>query len=184
MPQFTPSIWFVPPWYLIPAGWSFTYSSVDEPWQCGKGRQCQDVRSRRHGPESVRCHGGERCEEGRFFAIWGSSQMSIKETVWVKRHHKDVLFRHRQQSWYIPRVIFGEIGQDVYVIQVGNNKMVERDHTKLLPREQFTAWRISDFSFIPGLLFVGAPFLCSCWRARAICSAMRADRVKLLPNQC
>ena len=53
----------------------------------------------------------------------------------MERHHKDVLSRHQQQSWYIPDVILPKTGQDVYVIQVGNNKTVERDHTHLLPRE-------------------------------------------------
>ena len=28
---------------------------------------------------------------------------SLKDTVLVERHHKDVLTRHCQQSWYIPR---------------------------------------------------------------------------------
>ena len=39
---------------------------------------------------------------------------SHKDMVWVERHHKDVLTRHRQQSWYIPQVIVRKIRQDVY----------------------------------------------------------------------
>ena len=31
----------------------------------------------------------------------------------------------------------------------------------------------------PGLLCVRAPFSCSCWRACALCSSMRADRLKI-----
>ena len=53
----------------------------------------------------------------------------------MERHHKDVLSRHRQQSWYIPGVKLRKKGEDLYVIQAGNNKTVERDHTQLLPRE-------------------------------------------------
>ena len=34
---------------------------------------------------------------------------SLKNTVWVERHHKDVLTRHHQQSWYIPGVIVRKI---------------------------------------------------------------------------
>ena len=59
----------------------------------------------------------------------------LKDTLWVERHHKDVLSRHTQLSWYIPGVILRKTGQDVYVIQVRNNKSVERDPTPLLPRE-------------------------------------------------
>ena len=58
---------------------------------------------------------------------------SLKHTVWVERHHKDVLTRHRQHSWYIPGVIVRKIGQDVYAVQVGDNKILDRDHTLLLP---------------------------------------------------
>ena len=35
-----------------------------------------------------------------------------------------------------------ETRQDVYLIQVGNNKMVERDHTQLLPREPDPSGRL------------------------------------------
>ena len=71
----------------------------------------------------------------------------LKETVWVERHHKDVLSQHRQQSWYIPGVILRKTGQDVYVIQVGNNKTVQRDHTQLLPRELDPHGRAVNFEF-------------------------------------
>ena len=47
---------------------------------------------------------------------------SLKNTVSVERHHKDLLTRHRQQSWYIPGVIVRKIGQDVYAVQVGDNQ--------------------------------------------------------------
>ena len=63
----------------------------------------------------------------------GIHKYRLKDTVWVQRHHKDVLSRHQQQSWYIPRVILRKKGQDVYVMQVENNRTVERDHTLLLP---------------------------------------------------
>ena len=56
---------------------------------------------------------------------------SLKDTVWVERHHKDVLTRHRQQSWYIPGVIVRKIGQDVYAVQVGDNKILNQAHTQL-----------------------------------------------------
>ena len=65
----------------------------------------------------------------------------------MERHHKDVLSRHRQQSWYIPGVKLRKKGEDVYVIQVGNNKTVERDHTQLLPREPDPHGRAVTFEF-------------------------------------
>ena len=49
----------------------------------------------------------------------------------MQRHQKDVLTQHRQQSWYIPRVIVRKIGQDVYAVQVGENKILDRDPTEL-----------------------------------------------------
>ena len=42
----------------------------------------------------------------------------LKETVWVERHHNEVLSQHRRQSWYLPGVILGKTGQHVYLIQV------------------------------------------------------------------
>ena len=71
----------------------------------------------------------------------------LNDTVWVERHHKDVLSRHRQQSCYIPGVILRKTGQDMYVIQVGNNKTVERNHTQLLPREPDPHGRAVTFEF-------------------------------------
>ena len=56
---------------------------------------------------------------------------SLKDTVRVDCHHNDVLSRHRQQSWYIPGVIVRKIGRDVYAVQVGDNKILDRDHTQL-----------------------------------------------------
>ena len=65
----------------------------------------------------------------------------------MERHHKDVLSRHRQQSWYIPGVILQKTGQDVYVIQVGNNNTVEQDDTQLLPLEPDPHGRAVTFEF-------------------------------------
>ena len=50
---------------------------------------------------------------------------SLKDTVWVERHHKDVLTRHRLQSWYNPGVNMHKMGQDVYAVQVGLNKILD-----------------------------------------------------------
>ena len=66
----------------------------------------------------------------------------------MERHHKDVLSRHRQQSWYIPGVFLRNTRQDVYVIQVGNNKTLQWDHTQLLPREPDLNGRAVSFEFI------------------------------------
>ena len=60
---------------------------------------------------------------------------ALRDTVWVERHHKDVLSRHRQASWYVPGVIVRKVEQDVYAVRVGDNKILDRDHTQLRPRE-------------------------------------------------
>ena len=50
----------------------------------------------------------------------------------------------------------------------------------------FIIHRMGNFNFglRPGLLYVHAPLSCSCWRARALCSSVRADCVQILPNGC
>ena len=77
----------------------------------------------------------EHARPAKYFQSEEAGKYRVKDTVWVERHHKDVLSIHRQQSWYIPGVILRKTGQDVYVIQVRNNKTVDRNLTQLLPRE-------------------------------------------------
>ena len=73
----------------------------------------------------------------------------------MDRHHKDVLTRHRQQSWYIPGVIVRKIGQDLYAVQVGDNKVQNRDHTELRPRAPDPSGRAVTFEFKAGDLDSG-----------------------------
>ena len=75
---------------------------------------------------------------------------SLKDTVWVERHHKDVLPRHRQQSSYIPGVIVRKIGQEVYAVQVGDNKILEPDHKQLRPRAPDPSGQAVTFEFTAG----------------------------------
>ena len=70
----------------------------------------------------------------KYFKEGKIHKYSLKDTVCVERHHKDVLTIYRQQSWYIPGFIVRKIAQEVYAVQVGNNKFLDRDHTKLRPR--------------------------------------------------
>ena len=76
----------------------------------------------------------EHERRAKYFKEGKIHKYSLKDTVWVELHHKDVLTRHRQQSWYIPGVIVRKIGQDVYAVQVGDNKILDRDHTQPRPR--------------------------------------------------
>ena len=77
----------------------------------------------------------EHAKRAEYFQSGEAHKYRLKYTVWVERHHKDILSRHRQQFCYIPGVILRKTGQDLYMIKVGNNKTVEQDHTQLLPRE-------------------------------------------------
>ena len=43
---------------------------------------------------------------------------ALRVTVWVEQHHKDVLSRHRQASWYVPGVIVQKVRQDVYALYI------------------------------------------------------------------
>ena len=64
---------------------------------------------------------------------------ALRDTVWVERHHKDVLFRHRQAFWYVPGVIVRKVRQDVYAVRVGDNKILDRNHTEPVPEHQTPA---------------------------------------------
>ena len=76
----------------------------------------------------------EHERRAKYFKEGKIHKYSLKNIVWVERHHKDVLTRPRQPSWYIPGVIVDEIGQDVYAVQVGDNKILHRDNTQLRAR--------------------------------------------------
>ena len=71
----------------------------------------------------------------------------LKDTFRVGAAPQKLLSRHQQQSWYIPGAILWKNRQDVYVIQVGNNKTVEPDQTQLLPREPDPHGRAVTFKF-------------------------------------
>ena len=44
----------------------------------------------------------EHAKRAEYFQSGEDHKYRLKNTVWVERNHKDVLVRHRQQSWYIP----------------------------------------------------------------------------------
>ena len=79
--------------------------------------------------------------------IWN---YSLKDTVWVERHHNYVLTRHRQQLWYILGVIVRRSGQDEYAVQPGDNKILDGDHTQLRPRAPDPTGRAVTFEFTAG----------------------------------
>ena len=92
----------------------------------------------------------EHERRAKYFKEGKIHRNSLKDTNWVERHHKDVLTRHRQQSWYIPGVIVREIGQDVYTVQVGDYKILDRDHTQLPPLAPDPSGRAMTFEFTAG----------------------------------
>ena len=75
---------------------------------------------------------------------------ALRDTVWVERHHKDVLSRHRQAFWYVPRVIVPKVGQDVYAVRVGDKKILDRDHTQPRLRAPDPSGRPVTFEFTAG----------------------------------
>ena len=94
-------------------------------------------------------NGGRTCERAAYFKSREVHKQRLKETLWPERHHKKVFSRHRRQSRYLPGVILQNTEQDVYVMQMGNSKAVERDHGQLLPQR---------------LARTGSPWLCHCRR--------------------
>ena len=89
-------------------------------------------------------------KRAKYFKQGKVQKNALRDTVWVERHHKDVLSRHRQASWYVPGVIVRNVGQDVYAVRVGDNKILDRDHTQLRPRAPDPSGRPVTFKFIAG----------------------------------
>ena len=92
----------------------------------------------------------EHEKRAKYFKQGKVQKYALRDTVWVERHHKDVLSRHRQASWYLPGVIVRKVGQDVYAVRVGDNKILDRDHTQLRPREPDPSGRPVTFEFTAG----------------------------------
>ena len=92
----------------------------------------------------------EHEKRAKYFKRGKVQKYALKDTFWVERHHKDVLSRHRQASWYVPGVIVWKVGQDVYAVRVGDNKILDRDHTQLRPRAPDPSGRPFTFEFTAG----------------------------------
>ena len=92
----------------------------------------------------------EHEKRGKYFKQGKVRKYALRDTVVVERHHKDVLSRHRQASWYVPGVIVRKVGQDVYAVCVGDNKILDRHHTQLRPRARVPGGRPVTFEFTAG----------------------------------
>ena len=92
----------------------------------------------------------EHEKRAKYFKQGKVQKYALQNTVWVGRHHKDVLSRHRQAFWYVPGVIVQKVGQDVYAGRVGDNKILDRDHTQLRPRAPDPSGCPVTFQFTAG----------------------------------
>ena len=92
----------------------------------------------------------EHEKRAKYFKQGKVQKYALQDTVWVERHHKDVLSRHRQASWYVPGVIVRKVGQDVYAVRVGDNKILDRDHTQLRHRAPEPSGHPVTFQFTAG----------------------------------
>ena len=92
----------------------------------------------------------EHDKRAKYFKQGKVQKYALPDTVWVERHHKDVLSRHRQASWYVLVVIVPKVGQDVYAVRVGDNKILDRDHNQLRPRAPDPSGRPVTFEFTAG----------------------------------
>ena len=86
----------------------------------------------------------------KYFKQGKVQKHALRDTVEVERHHKDVLSRHRQALLYVPGVIVQKVGQGVYVVRVGDNKILDCDHTQLRPQEPDPSGRPVTFEFTAG----------------------------------
>ena len=75
----------------------------------------------------------EHDKRAKYFKQGKVQKYALGDTVWVEWHNKDVLSRHRQASWYVPGVIVRKVGQDVYAVRVGDNKILDRDQPVRTP---------------------------------------------------
>ena len=78
-------------------------------------------------------------KRAKYFKQGKVQKYALRDTVWVERHHKDVLSTHWQASWYVPGVFVRKVGQDVYAVRVEDNKILHRDHSQLRPEHQTPA---------------------------------------------
>ena len=92
----------------------------------------------------------EHEKRAKYFKQGEVKKYALRDTVWAEQHHKDVLSRHRQASWYVPGVIVRKVGQDVYAVGVGDNKILDRDHTQLRPQALDPSGRPVTFQFTAG----------------------------------
>ena len=92
----------------------------------------------------------EHEKRAKYFKQGKVQKYALQDTVWVERHHKDVVSRHRQASWYVPGVVVRKVGQDVYAVRVGDNKILDRDHTQLRPRAPDPSGRPVSFELTAG----------------------------------
>ena len=92
----------------------------------------------------------EHEKRAKYFKQGKVQKYALRDTVWVERYHKDVLSRHWQASWYVPGIIVRQVGQDVYAVRVGDNKILDRDHTQLRPRAPDPSGRPVTFKFTAG----------------------------------
>ena len=92
----------------------------------------------------------EHDKRAKYFKQGKVQKYALQDIVWSERHHKDVLSRHRQSSWYVPGVIARKVGQDVYAVRVGDNKILDRDHTQLRFRAPDPSGRPVTFEFTAG----------------------------------
>ena len=92
----------------------------------------------------------EHEKRAKYFKQGKVQKYALQDTVWVERHHKDVLSRHRQAPWYLLGAIVRKVAQDVYVVRVGDNKILDRDHTQLRPRAPDPSGRPVTFEFTAG----------------------------------
>ena len=81
----------------------------------------------------------EHEKRAKYFKQGKVQKYALQDTVWVERHHKDVLSRHRQASWYVPGVIVRKVGHDVYAVRVGITRSCTATIPSFVPEHQTPA---------------------------------------------
>ena len=113
------------------------------PW-LNHGKVAQDANAMMAEADDTAAKGCKALQDkhekrAKYFKQGKVQKYALRDTVWEERHHKDVLSRHRQASWYVPGVIVRKVGQDAYSVRVGDNKILARTTPSFVPEHQTPA---------------------------------------------
>ena len=93
----------------------------------------------------------EHEKRAKYFKQGKVQKYALEDTVWVERHHKDVLSRHRQASWYVPGIIVRKAGRMCMRFVWGLTRSWTATTPSFVPEHQTPADVLSPSSSRPAM---------------------------------